>query len=442
MTNFKNFDFDKSVLTDEEKKVLHHLKEAARKVAPLYEKQKKPGEKRAAFYPENVSKEKIEKQAEKNSNLLGPYTFVEEKNGKLKAVKFKDRFKKELKEIRREIDKAAKASSNKEFKNYLKEMGKSLLQDDYARNEMLWVTSPLFKFSFIIGPIERYLDRLFFKKCAYQSWLGVIDEERTKEAEKFKQIILAARRKILSDAPKVRVPSLRVEVNKTVCFAGLIADNMFTGTNLPNSMELMEKRGSKLTIFSGSLREKFEKDQLPVFKKIFPEKIKKEYSEDELYEGTLRCILLHEISHSLIRYEDAEERLGSIFPVFDEALAYILGIKACGHLIFKKVLTQKELRSILLLHIVRNFVWYQDFKENSQVEDYARGAALTQRFYEQSGALWLDEKGKVNVDFKKLFSAVEKLSGVLEHYLSSGNLKEAENFVKSQAGFEVFDKYF
>ena len=135
---------------------------------------------------------------------------------------------------------------------------------------------------------------------------------------------------------------------------------MFTGTNLPNDVNLMEKYGSNLTIFETSLDENFKNGHFPIFKAIFDKEFQKSYSEADLYAGSLRCILLHEICHSLMRYRDAEERLGNLFPVFDELYGYILGIKSCGLLLLKGALTQKELEAILVMYICRNFPWWLD----------------------------------------------------------------------------------
>ncbi len=438
MKAFKKFNVDLSELSSKEKEVLGLLEEASKLIAPLFERQKNPELEGANFYPSDLPREEIEKAARNNEDLLHPYTFVEKsRSGGLKPVYFQKKFSKELKEVAKKIEKAAKTTEDEKFSSYLKKMAQALLKTDYAKNEILWVRQHPGKFNFIIGPIERYLDHLFFRKCAYQAWLGILNEKKTREAKKFKDIILASRRKILPDTAKVKLPGLKIDINRTVCFSGLIAGHMFTGTNLPNDMDLMEKYGSRLTIFESSLKVKFESDQHPLFQKLFTKEVEENFSKEELYEGSLRCILLHEISHSLIRYQDAEERLGELFPVFDEILAYIIGIKACSSLLLKGVLTQKELQAILLMHIVRNFIWWKDFKKNPDVKHYTIGAAIATTFFLEEGAIW-DEDGYCMVDFNKLFMSIGRLSRVLEYHLATGSHEEAKEFVKEYASLDVF----
>lgn len=439
MVAIKKFQVNIKGLTEKEQKVLDKLTEACELIAPLYEKQKNTKLKGANFYPPDATKEEIQKAAEKDPSLIHPYTFVErDGRGGLRAIPFSKKFKGELKQVGRLIGEAAKMSEDKDFSNYLIEQARTLQGNDYARNEILWVTRGPFKFNFIIGPIERYLDRLLFQKCAYQAWLGILDKQRTEQAGEFKKIILASRRKILANTEKVELEKMRVELSHTICFSGLIADNMFTGTNLPNDVELMKKHGSNLIIFQTALQFNFQQDQLPVFEKVFPEDIKRSYSHDELYEGTLRCILLHEISHSLIRYRDAEKRLQDIFPVFDEILAYILGIKACGVLLLKGVLNQKELEAILITHLIRDFNWWQNLEKQPA---YATGGAMAMNFFLREGAVGI-KKGVCYPDFTKLFIAVDHLARILEYYLCSGDYEEAQKFVEEYGSFDIFEKEF
>jgi len=440
MEAIKKFQVSTEELSEKEKLVLEKLVHACELIAPLYGKQKNSKFEGANFYPSDVKKEEIEEAAKKNPLLLHPYTFVEkDRRGRLIAVPFCVKFKKELGEIARTLEEAARISEDRNFSQYLREMARTLLRNDYAQNEILWITRGHFKFSFIIGPVERYLDKLFFKKCAYQAWVGIVDEKRTEEAERFKKIILASRRKILPDTTKIELPKLRLEINKTVCFAGQKADFMTIGTNLPNDVALMEKNGSKLSIFSSSLTYNFKERDYPIFRSVFNKKLQTYFSEGELQLALLRTVLLHEISHSLIRYRDAEQRLKELFPIFDELLAYLLGIKCCGLLILKDALKQKELEAIISVFLLLNFQYWLDTKTDSVRMQYAIGGAICQNFFSREGGL----KERNNVcfpDFTKLFISIDHLSHIIEHYLGSASYEEAQKIIEEYGSFEIFEK--
>lgn len=441
MSGIKKFPIDLKGLSPKEKALFQKLILAAELLAPLYLKQKNNKYPGANFYPPDATREEIEKAAKKNPAILDPYTFVErDKQGRLVATPFHIKFKKKLEPVAKLLIEAAKLSDNKNLSWYLRSRADSLLNGNYEESEIVWLKTEPFKFGFVIGPIERYLDKLFFKKCAYQSWVGILNEKRTEEAERFKRMILVSRRKILPGSEKADVSKLGIRVDKTAIFSGLIADFMFTGTNLPNDVSLMEKYGSNLTIFETSLDIKFRKDHFPISKAIFGKNLQKLYSKDELYEASLRCILLHEIAHSLIRYRDAEERLKNLFPVFDELHAYILGIKSCGTLLLKDALSQKELEAILIMHICRNFTWWLDSIQNPDVKHYAIGAAVTQNFFLKESAI--KEKGGIFwPDFTKLFICIDELSHLLEYYLALGSYNEAKEFIDSYSSFNIFKQF-
>lgn len=437
----KEFKINEKELSAKEKLILDKVILAAKLTAPLYLYQKNDKYPGANFYPHDASKKEIESAARKNPLILDPYTFVEreKKTRKLIAVPFHQKFKKELKPIAKLLREAAELSEDKNFSQYLKNLARVLVSGDYQKIEILWVKYGVSKFGFILGPIERYIDKLFFKKCAFQSWVGILDQEKTKEAEKLKKAI-TNRRRILPGSEKVSLPRLTVRVDKTALFSGLIADFAFTGTNLPNDVHLMEKYGSKLTVFETSLDSKFKDEHYPTFQEIFQKSYQQKYTKKELYEGSFKCILLHEISHSLIRYEDAEERLKEIFPVLDEVLAYVLGVDYCGTLFLKGVISQKELEAVLVMHICRHFMWWIDSFKNPSVIHYLTGAAMALNFYSELGGI--KEKNGISFpDFSKLLLAVKDFSHLLEYYLALGSYEEAKDFIQKYSSFDIFKRF-
>ncbi len=441
MQGIKRFKVDIKELSLKEKDILKKLILAAELIAPLYLKQKNNKYPGANFYPHDATIKELERASQKNPAILDPYTFVErDKSGKFIAIPYHIKFKRELKPIAKLLIEASQLSENKNFSKYLKSRAKSLLNGDYEKSEIIWLKTKTFKLGFVIGPIERYLDKLIFKKCAYQAWVGILDEKLTKEAETMKTLVLLGRRKILSGATKVDISKVGVRVDKTIIFSGLIADFMFTGTNLPNDVNLMKKYGSNLTIFKTSLEEKFKEEHYKIFKAVFEKDFQKSYSIENLYKGSLIVILLHEICHSLIRYQDAEKRLKNIFPVFDELYAYILGIQNCGTLILKGLMSEKELEAVLIMYICRCFTWWLDFRKNSNVYDYTIGSAISLNFLLENCAL--EKRNCLSLpSFAKLFICIDELTHILDYYLAIGSYDEVKEFIGKYKSFNVFKQF-
>ena len=135
-----------------------------------------------------------------------------------------------------------------------------------------------------------------------------------------------------------------------------------------------------------------------------------------------------------------KRRLKEFFPVLDELYAYILGIKSCGPLLLKGIITQKELEAILIMHICRNFTWWLDSIKNPNVNHYAVGSAIAQNFYLKERAIEIKE-GISRPNFTKLFICIDELSHILEYHIALGSYNEAKEFVEEYGSFDVF-KYF
>jgi len=444
MTAIRIFKFDKRKFSANENALLEKLISASKIISQIYLKQKNNKYPGANFYPHDATKEEIAKEAKKNPDILSPYTIVERnKKGKLIAIPYKIRFRKELKRISQILKEAAPLSQDKKFRAYLNSRAKDLLTDNYDKSNILWLETEKSKVGFVIGPFDRYLDKLFFKKRAYMAWVGILDSEETKKAENLKSMILISERKYLPGAKKTRIPTIKVRVEDTVIFSGLIADFIFVGNNLPSSADLylIKKYGTLFTVFKPTAKLRFEKWMYPIFKKVFTKEIQKNFSKRELYQAHIRSIILHEICHSLMRYEDAAERLEEFFPFFDELYTDILGIKSCGFLMFKDVLSQKEIEALLIMLICRHLYWMHLYSKSPLIVSYATGGAISLNCLFEGEAIE-KKKGVFKVNFEKLFIWIERLSHILEYYIAIGTRDEAKEFISKHGSFKLFNKYF
>lgn len=428
-------------LSKSERKVLNLLIEAGKLIAPIYEQQenhKYPG---ANFYPYGVSKKEIEKAAKKDPKILDPYTIVEKKNGKLVTIPYHEKYTGLLKPIADKLLQAAKISSSKEFTKRLKIQAKALLGGSYNEASRAWMTMKPNVLDIVIGPIERYDDKLFFVKTSYQCWVGVLNAEETDKVTEFQKIILSSKRKTLMPTEQVSFyDKVQSRIDRTILFSGLIARFRFTGTNLPNDVLLMEKYGSEITLFEDSLNYWFSRRHLPIFKAVFEKKFQQSYDLESLRKGSMYNIVLHELSHTFMRYKGSEARLSDLFPSIDEIGASVMGIKVCGSLLIKDAISQKELEHIMVMFIVRLFDWLNDLEKDPSMIHYVRGNAVALNFLISSGALKL--AGGISwPNFTKMFVAIDELASVLDRILSMGSRQDAESFIEKYGSLSIFDDY-
>lgn len=439
VVNFPVKDLD---LNKNEKQVLELLIEAARLVAPIYEAQENQKYLGANFYPHDLTKEQILKAAKGDPDILSPYTMVEKtKSNKLVAIPYHVKFKPQLSKISKLIDKAASITQNHAFEHRLSHLAHSLLDGNYELSDIYWITMKPYKLDIALGPIDRLDDRLFFKKASYEAWVGVLDEPKTERAKFLQRSIYDVRRKTFTPSEKANfLDKAKLRVDRTLIFSGLFARGMYTSNSLPVDPLLMEKYGIVITFFDTSLDVKFKNQHLPIFERIFEKEFQSEYTPDLLKEGSFRNVLLHEIGHSLLRYKDSEARLKELFPIIDELSATIYGIKCCGSLVLKGMMSEKELEAIMIMFVCRAFTWWIDSKTHSSSEAFAIGHAVALNHFLANGAL-SEADGISWPNFNKMFLAIEELSDDLERLISTGTYQEAQTFIEKYGSFVLYSRF-
>lgn len=427
-------------LKKSEKATLDLLIQAAKLIAPIFDEQKNYKQPGANFYPHNISKREIEKAAKSNSDILSPYTVVEKVKGKLVAVPYHVKYAKQLSAVVEKILGAADITENKEFAKRLTIQARALQDGSYLDADVAWMTMKPYVIDFLIGPAERYEDKLFHVKTAFQAWVGVMDIEATKQLTKYKQMILSSRRKAMMPSERVDFyGKVQVRVDDIVVFGGRIAITCPVGVSLPNDTSLIERYGSEITIFNQTNDLRHERNWA-VFNKLFSPEFRKEFSSEDLREGSVSSTALHELAHTYLTYRGAEARLQDLFPIIDELAATVMGIKVCGSLLLKDIVTQKQLTSMMLAYMCRslNSIIYE--KTNVSRYHYLMGGVIFINYLLESGAV-REIEGISFPNFMKMFVSLDQLASMLERLLSSGTRKDAESFIKRYSNLKPLERF-
>lgn len=427
-------------LSENEKKVLELLTEAGELIVPLYEAQENSRFPGANFYPHDLTREEIEQAANEDPQILSPYTVVQKKGKKLVAVPYHQIFAPLLKPVADKLRQAAKITENKSFSERLQLQARALLEGNYEEATISWMTMEPYILDIVIGPIERYDDKLFFTKTSYQAWVGVMDSSYTESLTEYKDMILTFRRKVINKSERVDYyDKVQVRVDDVVLLSGLIARTLFAGVNLPNEPWLIEKYGSEVTIFKQTNEIRHEKN-LAVFNNLFSPQFRNQFTPKDLESGSLYSAALHELAHSYLRYRDAEKRLQDLFPVIDELGATVLGIKVCGSLLLKDIITQKQLESIMLASVLRAFYNVLEDQRNVSKYHYNVGWAIFLNYLLTSGAI--KEAGGISwPNFMKIFLSLDELASIIERILSQGTREDAVDFISQYGDMKHLQRF-
>ena len=235
---------------------------------------------------------------------------------------------------------------------------------------------------------------------------------------------------------------MKIRIEVTLLFSGLIADFLFVGNNLPSSADisLIKKHGTMFTLFKPTLEWRFENWLLPIFRQVFDPATQRKYSAEELRQAFIKTSVLHEACHSLMRYEDAPARLQELFPYFDELFTDLLSIKGCGTLILKNALTERELELITIIVICRSLYFFKSLSVRPHLDVYATGAGMILDFLLKGEALVKRDNG-FYLDSYRALIALNQLTSIIEYYIALGNYQEAKEFLKKFPLNETFASF-
>lgn len=417
-------------LSKTEKSVLKLLTEACKLIVPIYRLQENREFPGANFYPHDASKTEIQKVADKDPQILSPYTVVERVNGELVAVPYHVKYAALLKPIAAKLEEAAAITENKEFGKTLSIQAEALLDGSYEKAIDAWLKLDSHSLEISIGPNDYFDDQLFYTKNSYQAWVGVLDQEGTKRLNNYKNIILSARRKGLIPTERINnYDNIKAKVIDVVLFSGLMARTKFPAVNYPINIDFVEKYGSEITLFNQPNDLVVQEETIPTFYKIFSEGFREGYNHEDLRRGNLRYAAMHELAHSYLYYRNASENLKDLFRPIYELAATILGFRLAGTLLLKDRITNKQLESMIVAFLSKSFYLLNKKSTNKFLPEYTLGSTVFINFLTESGAL-KDLEGIAIPNFMKIFVALQDLSYILEHLLSSGSRAEAEIFIK------------
>ena len=426
-------------LTATEKKILPILVQAVKQVDKIFLVQENDLYKGANLYPHDATREEIEQAAEDNSRIFSPFTIVKRDNtGKLIAIDYHKEYSKVLASVSSLLQTASKHSDNKSFKRYLETLSMGLAEGKYQESDRAWLAIKDSNIEVIIGPHERYIDKLFFIKRAYQASVGIIDREKTQRAKFIRDIFYTT----TGYRPqRITPPSIvDVQVQNCIVMSGFLGRAIFSRQHLPSDTETTERYGSRILGYLSAIDFKFERFINPIFNAIFEKNFRASYSKKLLEEGNYYYVLLTAIAQQLHRYRNSRSRLKELFPILDEANSVVSGITHAKHLVLKGVIDQKTLEAIMIAQICWAFSEWILYRTSNLREDYLKGDALIFNFLIREGAL--QEKSGISwPNFAKMFFEMENLAVIFTRFLEEGGYLDAQEFLSKYLSLEPFKDF-
>lgn len=388
----------------------------------------------ANFYPADMDKEEFENWNEDTKASL--YTLIRRDNeGNLIAVPYHEAFGSQIEKAVELIKQAAELAEDPGLKNYLLKRADALLSDEYYESDVAWMEMKNNTIEFIVGPIENYEDQLFGYKTAHESFILIKDKEWSARLEKYASLLPGLQKELPVDQDyKNETPGFDSDMNvyDAIYYAGdCNAGSKTIAINLPNDEKVREDKGSRKLQLKNSMQAKFDKILVPIANLLIAEDQRNHVKFDAFFENTM----FHEVAHGLglgstiDKSTTVREALKDAYTSIEESKADILGLWCVYQLNEMGELEDKEMMD--------NFVTFMAgiFRSVRFGAASAHGKANMMRFYyfQEMGAFERDDTaGTYRVNFEKMKEAMFSLSELLLKIQGDGDYEQAKKMIEEK----------
>ena len=367
----------------------------------------------ANYYPADMTKEEFEAFKDENKSSL--YTFIRRnEDGSLKVVPYKVQFEAQVKEVSELLLEASKLAEDASLKKYLELRSQAFLTDNYQPSDFAWMEMKTNRLDIVIGPIETYEDQLFGNKASHEGYVLIKDMGWSKKLEKFAQFLPELQVGLpVDDAYKQEKPGTDSELNAydVVYYAGDCNSGSKTiAINLPNDEEVQLKNGSRRLQLKNAMRAKFDKILIPISNVLIEESQRKHIKFDAFFANTM----FHEVAHGLgIKNTingkgTVRSSLKELASALEEGKADILGLYMVQQLHKKGEIDgdMKDYMTTFMAGIFRSV----RFGASSA---HGKANMIRFNFFKEKGAFSKNEDGTYKVNFDKMEVAMKDLSNVI-----------------------------
>lgn len=414
-----------------QREALNLLVSAATRIADLYVLQENNW---VRFYPARLKRNELDREALENQDLTSPYTIVErDKEGKLVARHAHEVFAPMIKEkeVARRLRKAADWVGRGEHRDhqlqaYLRAKAHALETKDTTEAdrrlklaESFWLEredEPII--DLVLGLYDTYTDK-FKIKYSWQAWVGVLDEQLTKDSQWFMDTFLSW----WSQETGKEAPRVKMRVDHTVIMTGQAGRYRWVGNSLPCQPKWREEMGSKFTIFEPQFEEKFRYRKLPVFRNfIDPEKIFG-ITDHWIRLTDLRKHQAHEIGHSLIPGREHKTRLQETNSWIRELNCELMALH--GYRESFKQIRSASLRESEVAMAMTLAQSYLDYEDRDKKEDYHIASTVLVTYLLEKGSIRLEEGRFTWSDTPEVFEDIGDMLSDVQTVLIEGKAKDA-----------------
>ena len=404
-------------------------------VAPFGKEGAKPHG--AGFYPADMTKEELEAWIAANPKdkeaFQSTFTVIQRDGKGLKAVPYSEAYKAKLEEAAAKLREAAAMTTNASLESFLEKRAAAFLSNDYYESDFAWMDldSPI---EVVIGPYEVYEDGHFNYKASFEAFVCVVDKGESDKLKIYEKHLPDMERALpIPDEHKNpnRGGESPIKVVQEVFTSGDARNGVQTSAfNLPNDERVREAKGSKKVMLKNVMEAKFKQSGQPIAMRTL------DPSQVGLisFDAYFNFVLFHELSHGLgpgiIKGPDGQKienrlLLKELYSFIEECKADVLGVWAVQYAIEKGLI--KEFTNEQL-HATTAGMAFRSIRFGID-EAHGRGTAVQWNYYRERDAIVPGANGTFKVDMAKMDTAVKSLVTELLMIEATGDYARAKTLL-------------
>jgi hypothetical protein len=396
----------------------------------------------AGFYPAGLTKAHFDDYLAKHTveakALTDPYTVVKRQGDKLVAVPYSQEYKEWLEPAARKLEEAAAITTNPSLKKFLTLRAKAFRTDDYFESELAWMDLKDTPIEIVIGPYETYTDGLYGAKTAFEAYVTLRNPKESAALDVYKSHL----REMEANLPvEEQYKNFKRGFESPISVVDQVRGGgdanhgiVSIAFNLPNDERVREAKGAKKVILQNVLGAKYDMILKPMAPLVLVPEQAADVNKRYMYMETL----FHELSHSLGpgsitvdgRATTVDKALKDIGSGFEEAKADVMGAYNVLFMMDKGVLPAAEKPQIRAAYVAGLF----RAMRFGDTDAHGRGAAMQYRYIRDKGGLMWDAKAKrFRIDPAKLDAGIRALVGDIVRLQATGDYEGTKAFLAKWA---------
>ena len=388
------------------------------------------------FYPDDMTKDEFNAwlsglSEPDKQRATGFFTVIRRgPDGKLKIVPYHEEYREFLEPAAKLLREAAELTANASLKNFLTKRADAFLSDDYYASDVAWMDldSPI---DVTIGPYETYEDELFGYKAAFEAFITLRDEAESEKLVKFSGYLQELENNLPID-PRYRNPKLGAAspirvVDNVFCSGDGNRGVQTAAYNLPNDEQVVKEKGSKRVMLKNVQEAKFKQVLVPISKVVMEPSQQSQIGFDAFFTH----ILAHELMHGLGphnikvggRDTNVRKELKELYSTIEEAKADITGLWALQYLIDNGSVDAAMGRDLYTTYLASSFRSVRF----GITEAHGKGQAIQFNYLLDEGGIKINEAaGTFSIDTAKIKDAVRKLTSEILTIEAEGSYEKAK----------------